>query len=313
MRSPYAGQIVGDTPNPKTDNVRNGGNPPATSFSCFFGITKATVGSITYALKLVAETSIPGPVCANIRDVSKNGTAQTPNLGPSLRRVAGARTASYGRNQRRDVEFGYWICAVVFCAQRPESLVGFTRWSFDPDAVCYSRDLVLLARIRRAGHSLAAHSLVSAKSGPMGGGRHYRRFGRFQGQNELISNHEVAEHRLVAPIAAFTLSAIPIHLSISDAEVRVGHYASFRSDVFPLDQARRLTVIDGYRLRDGRFHLAKDVIIDCADGRRLRGNQVGDGGSAVRDDVMRLLIAKTGLAPEHAETAEEIPVFQAAQ
>jgi hypothetical protein len=58
---------------------------------------------------------------------------------------------------------------------------------------------------------------------------------------------------LVAPIAAFTLSAIPIHLSISDAEVRVGHYASFRSEVFPLDQARRLTVIDGYRLRMADF------------------------------------------------------------
>lgn len=118
---------------------------------------------------------------------------------------------------------------------------------------------------------------------------------------------------LVAPIGVFTLLAIPIHLSISDLDVRVGHYASFHTEVFPLSQARRLTIVDGYRQRDGQFHPAKDVIIDFADGRRLRGNQVGDGGSAIRDDVIQVLIARTGLTPQHAEAAEGIPAIGAAQ
>lgn len=103
---------------------------------------------------------------------------------------------------------------------------------------------------------------------------------------------------LVGPIAFFTLLAIPIHLSISDSEVRVGHYASFQVERFPLNEAKRLTIVE---------RPTKDLIIDFSDGRRLRGNQVGDGGTNIPDDVMQLLIAKTGLTPEHASTADEIP------
>lgn len=112
---------------------------------------------------------------------------------------------------------------------------------------------------------------------------------------------------LVGPIALFTLLAIPIHLSINDSEVRVGHYASMRSETFRLKDARRLTIVDGYRLKDGSFHPAKDVLIDFSDGRRLRGNIVGDGGTSVPEDVLRLLTAKTGLAPEHALTQNDVP------
>lgn len=116
---------------------------------------------------------------------------------------------------------------------------------------------------------------------------------------------------LVGPIALFTLLALPIHMSISDSEVRIGHYASLRTERFPLSQARRVTIVDGYRLRDGSFRQAKDLIIDFADGRRLRGNQVGDGGTSIPDPVMQLLIAKAGLAPEHASTMDDIPETRA--
>ena len=116
---------------------------------------------------------------------------------------------------------------------------------------------------------------------------------------------------LVAPIGLFTLLAIPIHLSITASEVRIGHYASLRSEVFNLKQVRRLTIVDGYRLRDGSFHPAKDVVIDFTDGRRLHGNQAGDGGTSIPGDIMQLLIEKTGLIPDHAETEEDIPVFRA--
>lgn len=112
---------------------------------------------------------------------------------------------------------------------------------------------------------------------------------------------------LVGPIALFTLSAIPIHLSISNSEVRIGHYGSLHSEIFPLSEARRLTIVDGYRLKDGSFHAAKDVLVDLADGRRFRGNAVGDGGTNVPEDVLQLLIAKTGLLPEHALTEDDVP------
>jgi hypothetical protein len=145
-----------------------------------------------------------------------------------------------------------------------------------------------------------------------------RRVGRWQEANDIEDSADsqggMNSYRImkwlsvgvVLPIALFTLPAIPIHLSISDSEARVGRYGSLHSESFPLKDARRLTIVDGYRLKDGSLHPQKDVLIDFADGRRLRGNAVGDGGTNVRDDVTHLLIEKTGLTPEHAPTADEV-------
>ena len=112
---------------------------------------------------------------------------------------------------------------------------------------------------------------------------------------------------LVGPIFVLTLLAIPVHLSISDSEARLGHYASIRSERFPFSEARRATLIDGYRLRDGSFQSARDIVIDFSDGRRLRGNAMGDGDTDVEERVVQLLLDKTGLRPIHVLTLEEIP------
>lgn len=112
---------------------------------------------------------------------------------------------------------------------------------------------------------------------------------------------------LVSPVAFFTVLAIPVHLSISDSEARLGHYASLRTERFPFSEVRRATLIDGRRLRDGSFRPGKDIVIDFADGRRLRGNAVGDGGTDVEEGVVQLLLAKTGLRPTHVLTMEDIP------
>jgi hypothetical protein len=109
---------------------------------------------------------------------------------------------------------------------------------------------------------------------------------------------------VVGPIAVFTLLAVPIHLSITDSEVRVGHFASFRPETFLLKDARRLTIVDVHKLQGAHSHETKDVIVDLADGRRFRGNQVGDGGTSVRNDVLQLLIDKTGLTPTYSSTTE---------
>jgi hypothetical protein len=112
---------------------------------------------------------------------------------------------------------------------------------------------------------------------------------------------------LVGPIAVFTVLAIPMHLSIAESEVRVGHYASWETEVFVLDQARRATLVDGYRLRDGSFQKKRDPYIDFADGRRLDVNAAGDGGTQISDGTVELLLAKTGLSLAHVSTREELP------
>lgn len=111
-------------------------------------------------------------------------------------------------------------------------------------------------------------------------------------------------YAVVGPIAVVTLLAVPIHLSITDSEVRVGHYASFRCEIFPLNDARSLTIVKADRVQGGRVLRTEDLVVGFADGRRLRGNQVGDGGTSVRNDVKQLLINKTGLTPRYSSPTE---------
>jgi hypothetical protein len=112
---------------------------------------------------------------------------------------------------------------------------------------------------------------------------------------------------LVGPIAVFTVLAIPMHLSIAESEVLVGHYASWKTEVFVLDQARRATLVDGYRLRDGSFQKKRDLYIDFADGRRLDVNAAGDGGTQISDTTVDIFLAKTGLQAGHVAIVEDLP------
>lgn len=109
---------------------------------------------------------------------------------------------------------------------------------------------------------------------------------------------------VVGPIAILTILAVPIHLSITDSEIRVGHYASIRSERFSLKDARNLTIVDVPRIQGKRMLQTKDAILEFADGRRLRGNQIGDGGTSVRTDVLQLLIKKTGLTPKYSANTD---------
>ena len=112
---------------------------------------------------------------------------------------------------------------------------------------------------------------------------------------------------LVGPIAILTFLAIPMHLTVNDSEILVGRYAHLTPERYRLKDATRATLIEGVRYRDGSFHSQRDLLIDFTDGRRFYANVEGDGGTSVPPDVVRFLIAKTGLTLEHAETEQEIP------
>jgi hypothetical protein len=77
--------------------------------------------------------------------------------------------------------------------------------------------------------------------------------------------------------------------------------------VFPLNQAKRATLVDGYRLRDGSFQQKRDLYIDFADGRRLDVNAAGDGGTQIDNATVELLLARTGLQASHVSTVEDLP------
>ena len=111
---------------------------------------------------------------------------------------------------------------------------------------------------------------------------------------------------IAAPIGILTLFAIPVHLSLTSTEARVGHYARWSSETFPYAQARRATIVAGRRERDGSLYPHRDLLIDFADGRRLDANAAGDGGSVVAQSTVDMLLRRTGLAPAFADTSEDI-------
>jgi hypothetical protein len=102
------------------------------------------------------------------------------------------------------------------------------------------------------------------------------------------------------PIGLFTLPAIPIHLSVTDLEVLVGHYGEWKPEVFHLDQAVRATLVETERDRTGKVRRGRDLFIDFRDGRRLDANAAGDGGSSADPALVRLLLDRTGLVPQDA-------------
>jgi hypothetical protein len=112
---------------------------------------------------------------------------------------------------------------------------------------------------------------------------------------------------IVGPIALFTLPAIPMHLSIADSEIRVGRYARLNSEIYPLNQAKRAILVDGYSLRDGSFQPQQDLYLYFADRRLLDMNAAGDGGSTISNDVVELILGKTELNLEHVKVRSDLP------
>jgi hypothetical protein len=111
---------------------------------------------------------------------------------------------------------------------------------------------------------------------------------------------------IVLPIAIFTFLALPERLTFTDHEILWTRYASLTPEAFSYADVIRLTTVDGYKLRDGTFKLHKDLLIDFKDGRRLSANAVGDGGSEPSADEVNVILAKTGLIPNHQLSAQDL-------
>jgi hypothetical protein len=86
---------------------------------------------------------------------------------------------------------------------------------------------------------------------------------------------------IVLPLGVATALALPMHMSINADTARVTRYAHLTPDPFPLKQAvHAYRVIEYVTLRDGSTRQADDVLFVFSDGRTLRANVMGDGGTS---------------------------------
>lgn len=109
---------------------------------------------------------------------------------------------------------------------------------------------------------------------------------------------------VVFPIAVLTLLAIPVHLAVQADRVDVWHYGHIEPESFAFADAREEYLVAGDPARHNRGY---DLIVKFSDGRVLSANTVGDGGDAAPEDLVKMLIARTGLTPIDVRSSDGIP------
>jgi hypothetical protein len=107
---------------------------------------------------------------------------------------------------------------------------------------------------------------------------------------------------MAMPIGIASLLAIPMHSTLRDSDIEVGHYATLVRQSLPYVQARRLLLVDGFRNRYGKFSAAAGMIVDFDNGSRWSSSDIGDFKSKVDPGLPEFLQRKTGLPLERAET-----------
>ena len=68
-----------------------------------------------------------------------------------------------------------------------------------------------------------------------------------------------------------------------------------------------MTIIEGFRTRDGKLTRRAGIVIDFADGRRWSSADVGDFSERVESTLEELLENKTRLGYNYSQTEADIP------
>lgn len=111
---------------------------------------------------------------------------------------------------------------------------------------------------------------------------------------------------VAAPIGVFTVLALPMHASLGPESIHDCGYALSSCKIYPYTSARRMTVIQGFRGRDGSFTSRAGVVVDFDGNRRWSSAGIGNFRHNVDSSIVQTLQAKTHLSIQSAETEADI-------
>jgi hypothetical protein len=111
---------------------------------------------------------------------------------------------------------------------------------------------------------------------------------------------------VAAPTGAFTVLALPMHASLGPESIHDCGYAFSSCKIYPYTAARRMTIIQGFRRRDGSFTSRAGAIVDFDGGRRWSSADIGNFRHNVDSSIVQILQAKTHLSIQSAETEADI-------
>ncbi len=112
---------------------------------------------------------------------------------------------------------------------------------------------------------------------------------------------------IVLPIGILTALEVPAHVTLGNEEIRMRGYGFSSAKTYRYRDARSMTIIEGFRNRDGTLVRRAGVLLDFSDGRRWSSADIGDFKPTVDQGLVDFLTTKTGLKPQYAETESDIP------
>jgi hypothetical protein len=114
---------------------------------------------------------------------------------------------------------------------------------------------------------------------------------------------------IALPIGVLTVLALPMHTVFRQNDFRDCGYAFSPCRVYRYSDARRMTIVEGFRDRDGKLIERAGIVIDFGDGTRWSSADIGDFNKTVDPAFADLLARKTKLIFNYAQTEADIPQF----
>lgn len=111
---------------------------------------------------------------------------------------------------------------------------------------------------------------------------------------------------ITLPIGILTVFALPTHIALHEDYIRDCGYGFETCQTYRYVDARKMTVIEGFRSRNGTLTKRAGIVIDFQDGRRWSSAKIGDFKSIVDPALADLLVKKTRLPLTYAETEADI-------
>src|SRR6266404_75549 len=112
---------------------------------------------------------------------------------------------------------------------------------------------------------------------------------------------------IVLPIGVLTVLALPMHTALRQGDIRDCGYAFSPCKTYRYADARRITIIEGFRTRDGKLTRRSGIVIDFADGRRWSSADIGEFNARLDPALQEFLENKTQLPYTYAQTDADIP------
>lgn len=103
------------------------------------------------------------------------------------------------------------------------------------------------------------------------------------------------------PISIATVLALPIHTSIGDMEIKIGHFAALHQTKQSYSEVRTITVTEGLRLRDGSLKNRPAIVLDFSDGTRWSSADNRDPEKSINQTLLSFLEEKTKLLARYID------------